>query len=122
MIEYAIPVTVRNKEMVAKHLLEMLCQGQNLDKNASIKLKLEFTEKPDKVYLANMLNKHGKVLIADVEDKYEIECDVLFLNGKSAIVRLYQDDIDKKKFPLHLLYEEMVDSYLVIKTLEKEAM
>lgn len=122
MIEYAIPVTVRNKEMVAKHLLEMLCQGQNLDKNASIKLKLEFTEKPDKVYLANMLNKHGKVLIADVEDKYEIECDVLFLNGKSAIVRLYQDDIDKKKFPLHLLYEETVDSYLVIKTLEKEAM
>ncbi len=122
MIEYAIPVTVRNREMVAKHLLVMLCQGQNLDKNASIKLKLEFTEKPDKVYLANMLNKHGKVLIADVEDKYEIECDVLFLNGKSAIVRLYQDDIDKKKFPLHLLYEEMVDSYLVIKTLEKEAM
>jgi len=114
MIEYAIPVTVRNREMVV----------QNLDKNASIKLKLEFTEKPDKVYLANMLNKHGKVLIADVEDKYEIECDVLFLNGKSAIVRLYQDDIDKKKFPLHLLYyhEEMVDSYLVIKTLEKEAM
>lgn len=47
---------------------------------------------------------------------------MLFLNGKSAIVRLYQDDIDKKKFPLHLLYEEMVDSYLVIKTLEKEAM
>lgn len=112
MIEYAIPVTVRNREMVV----------QNLDKNASIKLKLELTEKPDKVYLANMLNKHGKVLIADVEDKYEIECDVLFLNGKSAIVRLYQDDIDKKKFPLHLLYEEMVDSYLVIKTLEKEAM
>ena len=110
MIEYAMPVQVRNVEI----------DVNTRANNTSVRIKLKFTEKPDKKYLANIVNKKTKLLVLDEYGKHEFDSELFYNSSRSAIIDIPQVDDDALNYLWNLQYDKNVDPYLVVKTLEKD--
>lgn len=110
MIEYAIPVKFG----------DISSNFASKDTNVSIRIKAFYSEKPDKTYLYNIVDNNAKIMVLDEVGKYEINCKLLFKNNEMVLVKLMATDIASANFPLHLFYDDNVDAYLIVNTLEKD--
>ena len=110
MIEYAIPVKFG----------DISSNFSSKDTNIPIRIKAFYLEKPDKTYLYNIVDNNAKIMVSDEVGKYEINCKLLFKNNEMALVKLMATDIASANFSLHLFYDDNVDAYLIVNTLEKD--
>lgn len=132
MIEYCIPSEVFKKktnevgEFVFINVKSFLTDDMKgtlklhfLTDDIKGTLKLRFKEKPDKTYIKNICSKQGKILLFDEVGSYNVKCTILHLNNKMATIEVKVNDMVENNFPFHLLFDENVDIYLAIQTLEK---
>lgn len=119
MIEYCIPSEVFKKKTNEVCEFVFINVKNFLTDDMKGTLKLRFKEKPDKTYIKNICSKQGKILLFDEVGSYNVKCTILHLNNKMATIEVKVNDMVENNFPFHLLFDENVDIYLAIQTLEK---